>query len=366
MPLSHLPALLASAFAALAHWLRPTLRRPPAPAACSASSSPAAAAPSPPGSAPPASPTTSATATPPSAPSADAPTAWPSPSMHAVRPLLDTRRLLLAIDDTPTPRYGPYVEGCWHPPQPQPRPRRREVRLRPRLGHPGRPGQAPRLGHHRLALAGPALHPRKRRGQAAPRAPAPLPHQAGAGRRAAALAESLGRPPLRAALGGGRWRLRQEAVPEARQASTAASVVSRLRKDAALCVAARAQAGRPARARRPTYGKKRIVLAKRAGQTRGWQQVECVQYGEKVTKTIKTFLATWRPAGGRDPGGAGQGGGRLAGRSSAPTRRRRRRRSWRRWPTAARSSRRTRTSRRCGARASSRCATCTATRAAST
>ena len=34
------------------------------------------------------------------------------------------------------------------------------------------------------------------------------------------------------------------------------------------------------------------------GQTRGWQQVECVQYGERVTKTIKTFLATWRPAGG--------------------------------------------------------------------
>src|SRR5262245_25334978 len=30
----------------------------------------------------------------------------------AVRPLLDPRRLLLAIDDTPTPRYGPCVEGC--------------------------------------------------------------------------------------------------------------------------------------------------------------------------------------------------------------------------------------------------------------
>ena len=26
--------------------------------------------------------------------------------------------------------------------------------------------------------------------------------------------------------------------------------------------------------------------------------MECEQYGEKVTKTIKTFLATWRPAGG--------------------------------------------------------------------
>jgi hypothetical protein len=43
---------------------------------------------------------------------------------------------------------------------------------------------------------------------------------------------------------------------------------------------------------------RRISLAKRAGQKGGWQQVECVQYGERVTKTIKTFLATWKPAGG--------------------------------------------------------------------
>ena len=49
----------------------------------------------------------------------------------------------------------------------------------------------------------------------------------------------------------------------------------------------------------PTYGKERIDLAKRAGQKRGWQRVACVQYGERVVKTIKTFLATWRPAGGR-------------------------------------------------------------------
>jgi hypothetical protein len=53
------------------------------------------------------------------------------------------------------------------------------------------------------------------------------------------------------------------------------------------------QRGRP-----PRYGKGKIDLAKRAGQKRGWQQVGCVQYGERRTKTIKTFLATWRPAGG--------------------------------------------------------------------
>jgi DDE superfamily endonuclease len=48
----------------------------------------------------------------------------------------------------------------------------------------------------------------------------------------------------------------------------------------------------------PTYGKERLSLAKRAGQRRGWQEVACVQYRERVTKRIKTFLATWRPAGG--------------------------------------------------------------------
>jgi len=36
--------------------------------------------------------------------------------------------------------------------------------------------------------------------------------------------------------------------------------------------------------------------AQRAGQPHGWQEVTCVQYGQTVTKRIKTFLATWRPA----------------------------------------------------------------------
>src|SRR5207245_436661 len=48
----------------------------------------------------------------------------------------------------------------------------------------------------------------------------------------------------------------------------------------------------------PTYGKARLDLAKRAGQGRGWELVECVQYRQRVQKRIKTFLATWRPACG--------------------------------------------------------------------
>jgi len=75
-------------------------------------------------------------------------------------------------------------------------------------------------------------------------------------------------------------------------------VVSRLRKDAALWDLPPTRRRPGQRGPMPTYGKNRISLAKRAGQTRGWQQVRCVQYGETVTKTIKTFLATYRPAGG--------------------------------------------------------------------
>jgi len=75
-------------------------------------------------------------------------------------------------------------------------------------------------------------------------------------------------------------------------------VFSRLRKDARLGSVPPSKRRRGQRGPLPTYGKERIDLAKRAGQRRGWQQVECVQYGQKLTKTIKTFLATWRPAGG--------------------------------------------------------------------
>ena len=76
-------------------------------------------------------------------------------------------------------------------------------------------------------------------------------------------------------------------------------VVSRLRKDANLRSVPPTQRRRGQRGPLPTYGKDKIDLAKRAGQKRGWQRVPCVQYGRQVVKTIKTFVATWRPAGGR-------------------------------------------------------------------
>src|SRR5262249_34501299 len=76
------------------------------------------------------------------------------------------------------------------------------------------------------------------------------------------------------------------------------TVVGRLRKDAALCTLPPAARRPGQRGPLPTYGKERISLAKRAGQKGGWEQVECSQYGARLTKTYKTFLATYRPAGG--------------------------------------------------------------------
>src|SRR5918995_819576 len=75
------------------------------------------------------------------------------------------------------------------------------------------------------------------------------------------------------------------------------TVVSRLRKDAAL----RSLPGPKPKGRRgpaPTYGPDVIDLAKRAGQRRGWSSDTFELYGEKAVKRYKTFLATWRPAGG--------------------------------------------------------------------
>ena len=74
------------------------------------------------------------------------------------------------------------------------------------------------------------------------------------------------------------------------------TVVGRLRKDAALCDVPTekksSQRGRPRK-----YGD-RIDLARRGAHRQGWQQGEFTLYGEQVTKTYKTFLATYRPVGG--------------------------------------------------------------------
>jgi hypothetical protein len=46
------------------------------------------------------------------------------------------------------------------------------------------------------------------------------------------------------------------------------------------------------------YGERRVDLAKRGGQRRGWATGTFARYGEPTAKRYKTFVATWRPAGG--------------------------------------------------------------------
>ncbi len=92
---------------------------------------------------------------------------------------------------------------------------------------------------------------------------------------------------------------KREFLKPAKQAGVV--VVARLRKDAALCdLPPELPPGQKrGRGRPPIYGKNRLSLAKRAGQTRGWSEVKVrTTTGAVVTKRIKTFLATWRPASG--------------------------------------------------------------------
>lgn len=75
------------------------------------------------------------------------------------------------------------------------------------------------------------------------------------------------------------------------------TLVSRLRKDAALFdVPAQAKTSRRGRPRK--YGRQRMHLARRAAHPSGWETIECFAYGQLTSKTIKTFLATYRPADG--------------------------------------------------------------------
>ena len=79
------------------------------------------------------------------------------------------------------------------------------------------------------------------------------------------------------------------------------TAVARLRRDAKLYdlppVLKPGQKRGPGRP--PTYGKNRLSLAKRAGQQRGWQKVGSgPPRAGRWSSSVKTFLATWRPAGG--------------------------------------------------------------------
>jgi DDE superfamily endonuclease len=212
-----------------------------------------------------------------------------------IKPVLPPGRLTVGIDDTPTVRYGPEVEGAGKHHNPT----------------PGPVGSKHLYGHVWVTLAVLAKHPQ--------RDTIALPVQAQLYVRASDVPKlpPERRPPFRTKLELAVEQLQRltpwvfgyeecwvaidggySKKPFLRPATLAGwVVVGRLRKDAALfSVPGPKKEGQPGPA--PTYGKRRLSLAKRAAHKEGWLEVECIQYGKVVTKTVKTFLATWHPAGG--------------------------------------------------------------------
>ncbi|SRR5581483_557049 len=205
-------------------------------------------------------------------------------------------RLVFAIDDTPTERHGRYVQGAG-------------VHHNPTPGPAGSPFV---YGHVWVVLGLLAGHPlwgvialpllarlyvrEKNLGGIGPEhRPAfrtKLELAVDLMRWAASWLGFLGKP---------LWVVADGAYAKAPflkpMRALAVTVVSRLRRDAAL----RSVPGpRPRHRRGPNriYGEHRIDLAKRAGQRRGWATGTFDLYGKPTVKKYKTFVATWRPAGG--------------------------------------------------------------------
>jgi hypothetical protein len=216
---------------------------------------------------------------------------------QVVKPLVAAAgRLTFALDDTPTKRYGPQVQGAG-------------VHHNPAPGPAGGPFV---YGHVWVVLAALARHPdwgtvalpllARLYVRAKDLAGIDPPHRP-AFRTKLELAVELVR---RAKSWAGHWGKPLWVVADGAYAKAAflqpvkalgVTVVSRLRKDAALCTAPPPR--RPGQRGRPrVYGEQRIDLAKRAGQRRGWATGTFDLYGERTVKRYKTFVATWRPAGG--------------------------------------------------------------------
>src|SRR3954454_24304559 len=218
---------------------------------------------------------------------------------EVVRPLLaGATRLTLALDDTPTPRYGPRVQGAG-------------------LHHNPTPGPAgsPYVSGHVFVVLG-LLVTHKTWGTIA----LPLLARLYVRKKGLPGIDPKHRPEFRTKLelavemlrwaklwlgllGKPLWVVADGAYAKKEFLKPALglgmTVVSRLRCDAALWSLPPAippdQKG-PGRPR--VYGIERISLVKRAGQRRGWTTEAFMLYGERLTKRYKTFLATWKPAGG--------------------------------------------------------------------
>ena len=218
---------------------------------------------------------------------------------RAVTVITPGERLLFALDDTPTQRYGPQVEGAGIHHNPT----------------PGPAGQKFLYGHVWVTLAWVVRHPRwgaiglplrallyvRQKQMALLQRLYGVPFQTKL-EMAAALVEWLAQ--WLHFLGKELWVVADGAFAKRpflkRALAAGVVVVSRLRKDAALrSLPVPLRPGQPKkRGPRPTYGKQTLSLAKRAAHRRGWLTAEFVLYGKKVSKTYKTFLATYPPVGG--------------------------------------------------------------------
>jgi hypothetical protein len=215
----------------------------------------------------------------------------------AVKPLVaEAGRLTFALDDTPTERYGPHVQGAG-------------VHHNPAPGPAGSPFV---YGHVWVVLGLLAAHP------AWGIIALPLLARLYVRRKDLGGIDPEHRPPFRTKLelavdlmqwavrwlgflGKALWVVADGAYAKAPflkpMRALAVTVVSRLRKDAALWTVPGPRAPHR-RGPNRIYGERRIDLAKRAGQGRGWVTGTFDLYGKPTAKRYKTFLATWRPAGG--------------------------------------------------------------------
>lgn len=212
------------------------------------------------------------------------------------RALAGSDRALMAIDDSPSKRYGPHVEGAGvhHDPT------------------PGPTGAAFCYGHVWVTLAIVVRHSLWGtiglpiwswlyvRRQDVPKLP---PRYEWTFRTKLVLAadlvkqavETLGNAGKRLwVVADGAYAKRPFVQPVM---ALGVTIVGRLRKDAALFdLPPREKVRR--RGRKRKYGVNRISLAKRAAHRQGWEDVTCTVYGREETKRVKTFLATHRTFGG--------------------------------------------------------------------
>jgi hypothetical protein len=218
--------------------------------------------------------------------------------LHTVRELEPSQPLTVVIDDTPTSRWGPCVEGAGIHHNPNPGPAGEKyvyghiwVTMAALVHHPDEGVRALPL-RSELYVRRKDLTPELRAQRFTFRTKLEL-----AGQQVAWLRTWAG-PSVSAidAVVDGAYAKR----PFLREAQRVnVTVFSRLPKNASLWTLPPTKRRPGQRGPMPTYGKQRISLAKRAGAKQGWQKIECLQYGQIEVKRIKTFLATWRPAGGQ-------------------------------------------------------------------